>query len=41
MEKSKNVNQLILMNVLKIFIEPFLLMEFILFSQNTESSIEQ
>ena len=41
-EKSKNVNQLILMNVQKKFlIDPFLLKEYNLFNQNTEISLEQ
>ena len=41
-EKSKNVNKLILMNVYNIFlIDHFLLKEYNLFSQNTESSLEQ
>ena len=40
-KKSKNVKQLILMNVQNIFlIDPFLLKEYNLFSQNTESSLE-
>ena len=42
LEKSKNVKQLILMNVQNSFlIDPFLLEEYNLFSQNTESSLEQ
>ena len=38
-EKSKNVNELNLMNVF--LIDPFLLREYNLFTQNTESSLEQ
>ena len=42
LEKSKNVNQLMLMTIQNIiFIDPFLLEEYYLFSQNTESSLEQ
>ena len=42
LEKSKNVKQYILMNVENIvLIEPFLHREYYLFSQNTESSLEQ
>ena len=41
-EKSKNVRQLIFMNVGNVFlIFPFLLREYHLLSQNTESSLEQ
>ena len=42
LEKSKNVKQYILMNVENIFlIHPVLHREYYLFSQNTESSLEQ
>ena len=42
LEKSKNVNRLILMDVQKNFlIDHFLLKEYNLFNQNTESSLEQ
>ena len=42
LEKSKNVNQLILMiSENNFLIDPFLLKEYNLFSQNTESSLEQ
>ena len=41
LEKSKNFKQLILMNVQKQFIDPFLLKECNLFSQYTEISLEQ
>ena len=41
-EKSKNVNQLILMNVQNSFlIDLVLLKEYSLFNQNTERSLEQ
>ena len=40
-EKSKNVNQLILMDVYFFWIDPFLPREYNLFSQNTEISLEQ
>ena len=39
--KIENVKKFILMNVQNIFIDPFLLKEYNLFSQNTESSLEQ
>ena len=40
--KSKNINQLILMNVKILFlIDPVLPREFNLFSQNTKRSLEQ
>ena len=42
LKKSKNVNQLILINVQnKNLIDPFLLKEYNLFSQNTERFLEQ
>ena len=42
LDKSKNSNQLILMNVQSNFvIDPFLLKEYNLFKQNTESTLEQ
>ena len=41
LEKSKNFNQLILMNVQFFIIDPFLLKESNLFSQNAESSLEK
>ena len=41
LEKSKNVNKLILMNVQFFLIDPFLLKEYNLLSQNIESSLEQ
>ena len=41
-KKTKNIKLLILINVQNIFlINPFLLKEYNLFSQNTESSLEQ
>ena len=42
-EKSKNVRQYVLMNIkyIYIYIYPFLLREYYLFSHNTESSLEQ
>ena len=42
LKKSKNVNQLILMNVQNIVFDiPVLLKEYNLFSQNNESSLEE
>ena len=41
LEKSKIVNQLILINVQKYLIDPFLIKEYNLSSQNTESSLEK
>ena len=40
-KKSKNTKQLILMNDQFILIDPFILKEYNLFSQNTEGSLEQ
>ena len=38
---SEKVDQLILMNVLNIIIDPFLLRKYNMFRQNTKSSLEQ